>query len=144
MSLANPAGESNSEALGFGFGRRLMLGSVVTSDAGLLAGREVGTLGFCAMAARMREPARTASMLASECCGHPFSVRLAGYEAESDAERLHHDQAMRWREGGSGRCGLAEPDGPLRDPTALGCHDLVCSHGHFGPMDRRIADTSWQ
>jgi hypothetical protein len=129
MSLANPAGESNSEALGFGYDRRLMLGSVVTSDAGLLTGRKVTTLGLCAM---------------SRGCANSFSVRLVGYEAVSDAERLHYDQARRWREGGSGRCGLAEPDGPLRDPTALGCQDLVWSHGNFGPKDRRIADTSWQ
>jgi hypothetical protein len=117
MSLANPAGESNSEALGFGFGRRFMLGSDVTSDAGLLAGREVGVWALC----NGRADART------------------GKDSQ-----LHPDQAMRWREGGSGRCGLAEPDGPLRDPTALGCQDLVRSHGHFGPIDRRIADTSWQ
>jgi hypothetical protein len=54
MSLANPAGESNSEALGFGYDRRLMLGSVVTSDAGLLTGRKVTTL--CRADARIHFP----------------------------------------------------------------------------------------
>ncbi len=142
--MTNPAGESNSGAFGFDSDRRLTLGSVVTSDAGLLAGREAGTLGFSARAARMRHSTRTDSMLASECCGNSIFRGLAGYEAVNDAERLHHDQAMRWWEGGSGRCGFAEPDGPLRDPAALGCGDLVCSNGHFGPMDRRISDTSWQ
>jgi hypothetical protein len=44
-AMANPAGGSKDEILKLDFNRRLMLqfrGSVVTSDAGLLAYRELG------------------------------------------------------------------------------------------------------
>jgi hypothetical protein len=44
--MANPAGESKDEALKLDFDRRVMLqfrGSVVTSDAGLLAYRDSTT-----------------------------------------------------------------------------------------------------
>ena len=106
--MANPAGESNAEVLRLDFDRRLMLqfrGSVVTSDVGLLAYRELDdALGLTTMAGDILADARTGKngrhaligMLRQSVFG-----RLAGYEDVNDAERLRHDPAMRWIVGGN-------------------------------------------
>src|SRR6202049_1331276 len=105
--MANPVGESNDGALRLDFDRRLMLqfrGAVVTSDAGLLAYRELDdALGLTAMAGDALSDARTGKngqhalvgMLRQSVFG-----RLAGYEDVNDAQRLRHDPAMRWIVGG--------------------------------------------
>ena len=105
--MANPTGESESDALRLDFDRRLMLqfrGSVVTSDAGLLAYRELDdALGLTAMASDVLADARTGKNGRHALAGlfrQSVFGRLAGYEDMNDAERLRHDPAMRWIVGG--------------------------------------------
>jgi len=105
--MANPAGESNGEALRLDFDRRLMLqfcGSVVTSDAGLLAYRDLdNALGLSGMASEVLADARTGKNGRHGLVGmfrQSVFGRLAGYEDVNDAERLRHDPAMRWVVGG--------------------------------------------
>jgi hypothetical protein len=112
--MANPAGESNDGVLRLDFDRRLMLqfrGSVVTSDAGLLAYRELDdALGLTAMAGETVADARTGKNGRHALVGllrQSVFGRLAGYEDVNDAERLRHDPAMRWIVGGKASHGCA-------------------------------------
>ena len=112
--MANPAGESESDAVRLDFDRRLMLqfrGSVVTSDAGLLAYRELDdVLGLTAMASDVLADARTGKNGRHALAGlfrQSVFGRLAGYEDVNDAERLRHDPAMRWIVGGKAAQGCA-------------------------------------
>ena len=105
--MANPAGESKDEILKLDFDRHLMLqfrGSVVTSDAGLLAYRELDdALGLTAMAGETLADGRTGKNGRHALVGllrQSVFGRLAGYEDVNDAQRLRHDPAMRWIVGG--------------------------------------------
>ena len=93
--MANPAGESESGSIRLDFDRRLMVqfrGSVVTSDAGLLAYRELDdALGLTAMASETLADARTGKNGRHALAGlfrQSVFGRLAGYEDVNDAERL--------------------------------------------------------
>src|SRR3974390_3663707 len=95
--MAHPAGESESGAIRLDFARRLMVqfrGSVVTSDAGLLAYRELDdALGLSAMAGEMLADARTGKNGRHALVGvlrQSVFGRLAGYEDGNDAGRLRH------------------------------------------------------
>ena len=112
--MANPTGESKSDAVRLDFDRRLMLqfrGSVVTSDAGLLAYRELDdALGLTAVAGEMLADTRTGKNGRHALVGllrQSVFGRLAGYEDVNDAERLRHDPAMRWIVGGKAAHGSA-------------------------------------
>src|SRR6202022_1010950 len=122
--MANPAGESNDGVLKLDFDRRLMLqfrGSVVTSDAGLLAYRELDdALGLSTMAGETLAEGRTGRNGRHALVGllrQSVFGRLAGYEDVNDAERLRHDPAMRWIVGGKASHGSAA------SPSQMGCFE---------------------
>jgi hypothetical protein len=101
--MADPTGEANTSALRLDFDRRLMLqfrGSTITSDAGLLAYRELDdALSLTDTGADMLADARTGKNGRHRLAGllrQAVFGRLAGYEDVNDAERLRCDPAMRW------------------------------------------------
>jgi hypothetical protein len=112
--MAHPAGESKDGVLRLDFDRRLMLqfrGSVVTSDAGLLAYRELDdAIGLSAVAGETLADTRTGKNGRHALVGllrQSVFGRLAGYDDVNDAERLRHDPAMRWIVGGKAAHGSA-------------------------------------
>src|SRR6202030_3995488 len=105
--MADPTGESKSESLRLNFDRRLMLqfrGSVITSDGGLLAYRELDdVLGLTTTGGERLEEARTGRNRRHLLVGllrQSVFGQLAGYEDVNDAARLCRDPAMRWVVGG--------------------------------------------
>jgi Transposase DDE domain group 1 len=101
--MAYPMGETNNAALRLDFDRRVMLqfrGSTITSDAGLLAYRELDdALSLTDTGAERLADARTGKNGRHRLAGllrQSVFGRLAGYEDVNDAERLCRDPAMRW------------------------------------------------
>jgi hypothetical protein len=100
--MGHPAGESADAALQVDFDRRLRLefhGSRITSDAGLLAYRELDdALGLTDLAGSVLSDGRrgknTRHLLTGLLRQSVFG-RLAGYEDVNDADRMAHDPAMR-------------------------------------------------
>src|SRR5947209_8654095 len=112
--MADLTGEMDRSALRLDFDRRLMLqfrGSTITSDAGLLAYRELDdALHLTDTAANTLADARTGKNGRHRLSGllrQSVFGRLAGYEDVNDAERLCRDPAMRWVVGGRAPMGQA-------------------------------------
>jgi hypothetical protein len=107
MTRENPMGEARKDALRLDFDRKLKLefhGTKVTSDAGLLAYRELDeTLGLTSTIDSELRDIRTGKNtqhgLAALLRQSIYS-RLAGYDDTNDAERLCVDPAMRHIAGG--------------------------------------------
>jgi hypothetical protein len=105
--VTNPTGEAETGVLRLDFDRRIMVqfrGSTVTSDAGLLAYRELDdALGLTTAAGEFLVDARTGKNGRHALVGmlrQSVFNRLAGYEDVNDALRLRHDPIMRWIIGG--------------------------------------------
>ena len=101
--MGDPPGEADRGVLRLDFDRRLMLqfsGSAITSDAGLLAYRELDdSLGLTDTGADTLADARTGKNGRHRLTGllrQSVFGRLAGYEDVNDAGRLCRDPAMRW------------------------------------------------
>src|ERR1700687_4114075 len=93
--MADPTGESKSQALRLNFDRRLLLqlrGSLITSDGGLLAYRELDdVLGLTTSGGERLAEIRTGKNRQHLLVGllrQSVFGRLAGYEDVNDAERL--------------------------------------------------------
>src|ERR671926_1207123 len=112
--MEHPTGEAQDATLGMVFDCRLKLefhGSKITSDAGLLAYRELDhVLGLSEIAGEVLTDTRTGANGRHALVGHfrqSVFGRLAGYEDVNDADRLAHDPAMRWIVGGRAVTGQA-------------------------------------
>ena len=84
-------------------------GSVVTSDAGLLAYRDPhDALGLSAMASeRLADKSKNGHHPLVGMLRQAVFGRLAGYEDVNDAGRLRHDPTIRWIVGGKAASGVA-------------------------------------
>ena len=96
-------------------------GAAVTSDAGLVAYRELDEAMELTQMGKVFRDSRRGKNTQYELIGllrQSVYSRLAGYEDTNDAERLAVDSVMRQVIGGRARdhqAGIGQSDGPLRD-----------------------------
>src|SRR3954453_6542603 len=133
--MDHPAGESDDGALRVNFDRRLRLefhGSRITSDAGLLAYRELDdALGLTDLAgdalSECRSGRNTRHLLTGLLRQSVFG-RLAGYEDVNDADRLAHDPAMRAVVAIPGQKAIHVVADPVANPMTDGAHSIEAGH----------------
>src|ERR1700753_1607620 len=138
-AMADPTGEPTAAALRLDFDRRLRLqfhGSVITSDGGLPAYRELdAVLALTASGGERLAGVRTGRNRRHLLVGllrQSVFGRLAGYEDVNDAERLCHDPAMRWVVGGGapmGRAASASQMGRFETEWLGGAANVFCPAG---------------
>jgi len=136
-SPPHPAGESKKSPLRVVFDRRLKLefhGSKITSDAGLLAYRELDdALGLTGSAGDVFRDNRTGKNGwhgMTELFRQSVFGRLGGYEDVNDAERLGRDPAMRWIIGGK----AVERQAASSSQMARFETELLASDANIGPL----------
>ena len=136
-------GEGKKRAFRLGFDSKLKLefhGAKVTSDAGLLAYRELDDVfSLTDIAADHLIDSRFGknkqhtiqALLRQSVLG-----RLAGYEDTNDADRLRFDPAMRHVVGERKTGGVHERDEPVRDGDSIPPGESGCADGYVGLVDR--------